>query len=110
MDIHEKNVDMEGIVQSPSTYLKVANKVRWFLGELNQDYTFLIRGQSAAWGAKVKSVKANYSLNTNIGGGHSYLFVNAEVPLIVKWFKWGHTLRQRRLQVDLRHLSLLTLS
>lgn len=78
--------------QTPSTYLKVANKVRWFLGESNQDYTFLIRGQSAAWGAKLKSVKANYSLNTNIGGGHSYLFVNAEVPLIVKWFKWGaHT-------------------
>lgn len=75
--------------QTPSTYLKVANKLRWFLGESNQDYTTLIRGQAASWGAKLKTVKASYTLSTNISGGHSYVFVGAEVPTIVKWFKWG---------------------
>jgi len=75
--------------QTPSTYLKAANKMRWFLGESSQDYTQLIRGQAAAWGAKLKSVKASYTLSTNLSGGHSYVFVGAEVPLVAKWFKWG---------------------
>jgi len=75
--------------ESPSTYIKVANKMRWFLGESNQDYTQLIRGQAAAWGAKLKSVKASYTLSTNLSGGHSYVFVGAEVPLVARWFKWG---------------------
>ena len=75
--------------QTPSTYLKVAKKERWFLGESNQDYTQLIRGQAAAWGAKLKTVKASYTLSTNLSGGHSFLFVGAEVPLVAKWFKWG---------------------
>ena len=75
--------------QTPSTYLNVAKKERWFLGESNQDYTQLIRGQAAAWGAKLKTVKASYTLSTNLSGGHSFLFVGAEVPLVAKWFKWG---------------------
>ncbi len=75
--------------QTPSTYLNVAKKERWFLGESNQDYTQLIRGQAAAWGAKLKTVKASYTLSTNLSGGHSFVFVGAEVPLVAKWFKWG---------------------
>jgi hypothetical protein len=75
--------------QTPSTYLKVANKMRWYLGESSQDYTELIRGQAAAWGAKLKSVKASYTLCTNLTGGHSYVFVGAEIPLVAKWLKWG---------------------
>ena len=76
------------IYQNPVTFLKVANKVRWFLGESPDDYTQLIRGQAAAWGAKLKSVKASYSIKY-APGGHSYLFVGREIPLVVKWFKWG---------------------
>ena len=75
--------------QTPSTYLNVAKKERWFLGESNQDYTQLIRGQAAAWGAKLKTVKASHTLSTNLSGGHSFVFVGAEVPLVAKWFKWG---------------------
>ena len=74
--------------QNPATFLKVANKVRWFLGESPDDYTQLIRGQAAAWGAKLKSVKASYSIKY-APGGHSYVFVGREIPLVVKWFKWG---------------------
>jgi S-formylglutathione hydrolase FrmB len=73
--------------QSPSSFLKVAKKIRWFLGESNQDYTQLIHGQAAAWGTKLKTVKANYTLSS-ASGGHSYVFVGAEIPLVVKWFKW----------------------
>ena len=81
--------DKKHLSQTPSTYLKVANKMRWFLGESSQDYTELIRGQAAAWGAKLKSVKASYTLSTNLTGGHSYVFVGAEIPLVTKWLKWG---------------------
>ena len=73
--------------QTPSSYLKVANKIRWFLGESNQDYTQLIHGQAAAWGTKLKTVKASYTLSS-ASGGHSYVFVGAEIPLVLKWFKW----------------------
>lgn len=73
--------------QTPSSFLKVANKIRWFLGESNQDYTQLIHGQAAAWGTKLKTVKASYTLSS-ANGGHSYVFVGAEIPLVVKWFKW----------------------
>ncbi len=75
--------------QTPGNFLKVAKKIRWFLGESNQDYTQLIRGQAAAWGAKLKSFKASYTLSTNLSGGHSYVFVGAEVPLVIKWFRWS---------------------
>ena len=75
--------------QTPSTYLKVANKIRWYLGESNQDYTILIRGQAALWGAKLKLVKASFTLSTKISGGHSFIFVGAEIPRVANWFKWG---------------------
>lgn len=81
--------DKKHLSQTPSTYLKVANKMRWYLGESSQDYTELIRGQAAAWGAKLRSVKASYTLSTNLTGGHSYVFVGAEIPLVTKWLKWG---------------------
>ena len=81
--------DKKHLSQTPSTYLKVANKMRWFLGESSQDYTQLIRGQAASWGAKLKTVKASYTLSTNLTGGHSYVFVAAEIPLVTKWLKWG---------------------
>ena len=81
--------DKKHLSQTPSTYLKVANKMRWYLGESSQDYTELIRGQAAAWGAKLRSVKASCTLSTNLTGGHSYVFVGAEIPLVTKWLKWG---------------------
>ncbi len=73
--------------QTPSTFLKVANQIRWFLGESSQDYTKLIRGQAAAWGKKLKSVKANYTESIE-SGGHSYFFVSNEIPKITAWLKW----------------------
>ena len=81
--------DSKHSYQNPATFLKVANKERWFLGESPDDYTQLIRGQAAAWGAKLKSVKANYSIDY-APGGHSYVFVGDEIPLVVKWFRWGN--------------------
>lgn len=81
--------DKKHLSQTPATYLKVASKIHWFWGESSQDYTELIRGQAAAWGKKLKSVKAKYTLSTNLSGGHSYVFVAAEIPLVLKWFKWG---------------------
>jgi len=80
--------DKKHLSQTPSTYLKVAKQVRWYLGESKFDYTTLIRGQAAAWGGKLKSVKASYTLSTNLAGGHSYVFVQAEIPLVVKWLSW----------------------
>ena len=74
--------------QTPSTFLKVAKQVRWFLGESSQDYTELIHGQAAAWGRKLKSVKASYTLSTE-SGGHSYIFVSNEIPRVTAWLKWG---------------------
>jgi len=74
--------------QTPINYLKTAKKMRWFLGESRQDYTQLIRGQAATWSTKLKSVKAPYS-TSSANGGHSYIFVNGEIPIILKWFKWG---------------------
>ena len=75
--------------QTPANYLKSAKQVRWFLGESNQDYTQLIRGQAAAWATKLKTVKASYLLSNNIAGGHSYIFVQSELPLVLKWFNWS---------------------
>ena len=80
--------DKKHVYQTPSSFLKVASKIRWFLGESNQDYTVLIRGQAATWGAKLKKVKANYTLSS-VSGGHSYVFVGAEIPIVLEWFKWG---------------------
>lgn len=74
--------------QTPATFLKVANQVRWFLGESSQDYTELIRGQAAAWGKKLKSVKASYSESIE-SGGHSYFFVSNEIPKVTAWLKWA---------------------
>ena len=74
--------------QTPATYLKVANKVKWFLGESTQDYTQLIRGQALAWALKLKSVKATYATSF-LPGGHSYVFVANEIPVVLKWLKWG---------------------
>lgn len=76
------------VYQTPTTFLKVASKERWFLGESSQDYTVLIRGQAASWGRKLKGVKATYTLS-NAPGGHSYLFVANEIPQILKWLKWA---------------------
>jgi len=82
------STDTKHAYQNPATFLKVANKERWFLGESPDDYTQLIRGQAAAWGAKLKSVKASYSIEY-APGGHSYGFVGQEIPLVVQWLKWG---------------------
>ncbi|TRZ86747.1 MAG: hypothetical protein D4R83_04025, partial [Streptomycetaceae bacterium] len=76
--------------QTPTTFLKVASKDRWFLAESSQDYTVLIRGQASSWGRKLKGVKASYTLS-NAAGGHSYLFVANEIPKVLKWFKWAIT-------------------
>ena len=80
--------DKKHVFQTPATFLKVANKVHWFLAESSEDYTVLIRGQAAAWGSKLKKVKASYTLSS-AAGGHSYVFVANEIPKVAKWFKWG---------------------
>jgi len=80
--------DKKHTYQTPSAFLKSANKIRWYMGESKFDYTPLIRGQAAAWGKKLQSVKANYKLSTNLEGGHSYAFVQSEIPLVSKWFAW----------------------
>ncbi len=74
--------------QTPSTFLKVADQIRWFLGESSQDNTELIHGQAAAWGKKLKSVKASYAESIE-SGGHSYVFVGNEIPRVTAWLKWA---------------------
>ena len=74
--------------QTPTNYLKAAPKMRWFLGESRDDYTALIRGQAAAWSAKLKKVKASNVLSS-ASGGHSYVFVAGEIPAVLKWLKWS---------------------
>ena len=81
--------DKKHTYQTPRAYLKVAKKVRWYLGESKFDYTTLIRGQAAAWGAKLKKVRAAYTLNTKLSGGHSYIYVQAELPNVLRWFTWS---------------------
>lgn len=73
--------------QTPSTYLKRANKFTWFLAEGEDDYTVPIRGQAVAWATKLKKVRAKYVLKAP-SGGHSFAFVAAEVPVIAKWLVW----------------------
>ena len=73
--------------QTPSNFLKTANKSRWFLSESNQDFTALIHGQAASWGKKLKSVNASYTIS-ELPGGHSYAYVASEIPMIVQWLKW----------------------
>ena len=75
------------IVQSPSTYLKIANQSKWFLTEGKSDYTVPIRGQALSWALKLNKVKATYRLNFP-SGGHTFVFVAGEISLIAKWFKW----------------------
>ena len=74
--------------QTPSNYLKVASQIRWFLGDSPEDYTPLIRGAAEAWAAKLKTVKAKYTLHP-AAGGHSYVFVGSEVTAVASWLKWG---------------------
>ena len=73
--------------QTPSNFLKTANKSRWFLSESNQDFTALIHGQAASWGIKLKSMNASYTIS-ELPGGHSYGYVANELPIIVQWLKW----------------------
>jgi len=75
------------VAQTPSTYLKSANQSKWFLSEATDDYTPLIRGQAVSWAAKIKNVKAKYILHPG-SGGHSFIFVGKEIPVIAKWFIW----------------------
>ena len=81
--------DKKHAYQTPSAYLKVAKKMRWYVGESKFDYTTLIRGQATAWGAKLKSVRATYTVNTKLSGGHSYTYVQAEIPNVLRWFTWS---------------------
>lgn len=75
------------ISQMPSTYIKRATKFAWFLAEGKDDYTVPIRGQAVNWASKLKNVKAKYILQTP-HGGHSFIFVASEIPLIAHWFRW----------------------
>jgi len=81
--------DKKHTYQTPSTFLKVAKKIRWYVAESKFDYTTLIRGQAATWGAKLKSAKATYTVNNKLSGGHSYTYVQAEIPNVLRWFKWS---------------------
>lgn len=73
--------------QTPSAYLKRANKFAWFLAEGRDDYTVPIRGQAISWAGKLKLVKAKFVLQRP-GGGHSFTFVASEVPAIANWLVW----------------------
>lgn len=73
--------------QTPSAYLKRANKFTWFLAEGRDDYTVPIRGQAINWAGKLKQVKAKFVLQRP-GGGHSFTFVASEVPAIANWLVW----------------------
>lgn len=73
--------------QTPTTYIKRANKFTWFLAEGRDDYTNPIRGQAVTWAAKLKKVKAKFILQRP-SGGHSFTFVASEIPLIAKWLVW----------------------
>ena len=73
--------------EMPVKYLQRVNKYSWFLAEGKDDYTVPIRGQAASWARELKKDKAHYVLQTP-SGGHSFVFVSAEVPLIAKWFVW----------------------
>ncbi len=73
--------------QSPVKFLKVANKMRWYLAEGRDDYTEPIRGQAVLWGKKLKAVKASVSINLP-PGGHSFTVVTSQIPAITKWIKW----------------------
>jgi S-formylglutathione hydrolase FrmB len=81
--------------QTPSHYLSRAKDSKWFLSEAKDDYTPLIRGQAASWAAKIKHVKATYTLRPG-SGGHSFIFVGREIPLIAKWFTWPKSTAQIR--------------
>jgi S-formylglutathione hydrolase FrmB len=74
-------------IQTPSNYLKIAKQTTWFLSEPKDDYTAVIRGQAARWAKKIKSAKAKYVLRPG-SGGHSFIFVGKEMPVLAKWFKW----------------------
>ena len=74
--------------QSPTTYLKSASQMNWFLSEGVNEQTKVIRGQAATWAAKLKSVKASYKL-TIPQAAHDLAFVTSQVTPIVKWLSWG---------------------
>jgi len=84
----ESSSDNKIAYQTPKNFLKVAKQITWYLGESPDDYTELIRGQAAAWGKELKSVKANYQI-VYAPGGHTYTFVANEVPTVLKWLKWA---------------------
>jgi enterochelin esterase-like enzyme len=73
--------------QTPSNYLSRAKLVKWFLSEANDDYTPLIRGQASYWAGEIKPEEAKYVLRPG-SGGHSFIFVGHEMPVIAKWFTW----------------------
>lgn len=73
--------------QTPTKFLKVANKMRWFLAEGRDDFTDPIRGQAVFWGKKLKEVKASVSISLP-AGGHSFTVVSSQIPAITKWIKW----------------------
>jgi S-formylglutathione hydrolase FrmB len=75
------------VTQTPSTYLNRATKFSWFLAEGRDDYTQPIRGQAVSWASRLKKLKAKYILQRP-SGGHSFVFVANEVPLIAKWLVW----------------------
>jgi S-formylglutathione hydrolase FrmB len=83
-----KNEPAKVAYQTPNHFLNYASQIRWFLGESPQDLTALIRGQAAAWGAKLKAKKANYVVSS-APGGHSYQFVSGQMKPITKWLTWG---------------------
>jgi enterochelin esterase-like enzyme len=83
-------------VQTPLNYLKTTKQATWFLSEPIDDYTPLIRGQAASWATKIKSIKTKYVLRPG-NGGHSFIYVGREIPVLAKWFVWPQLTLQNRL-------------
>jgi len=73
--------------QSPSNFLPVAKKIRWYLAEGRDDFTTPIHGQATMWGKKLIAAKASVVVHLP-AGGHSFTVVSAEIPGITKWIKW----------------------
>lgn len=76
--------------QNPNSYLKIANRIHWYLGESSEDYTLLIRGQADQWAKKLGTVNVKATID-KARGGHSYTFVSAEIVPVTKWLSWSAT-------------------
>ena len=73
--------------QTPNNYMKAASNLHWYLAEAKDDFTRPIRGEMLRWSGNLKKLKIPVVTHAPLGG-HTFNFVSAEIPAIVKWLKW----------------------